>query len=138
VIAQRVFAEPSRQVERVKDATRRRTRRARSRVHAPVVAVLGLIFAVLIPLLAYVALTSHLTSTSYALAREENERTAVLEETQRLDDRIARLRSPERLAAIAAHLKMHDPNDYAVVRVPQPKAQSRPSGFAFLGWFGPR
>jgi cytochrome c-type biogenesis protein CcmH/NrfG len=137
IAPQRILAEPPRRAERVREATRRRTRRARSRLHAPVVAVVGVIVAVLVPLLAYVTLTSNLTSLSYALARQENERAAVLEETQRLDDRIARLRSPDRLAAIAANLKMHDPHVYAVVRVPQPKAQQRAGGFAFLGWLQP-
>lgn len=137
IAPQRILAEPPRRAERVREATRRRTRRARTRLHTPVVTVVAVVLAVFVPLLAYVALTSRVTSLSYALEREQTERTAVLEETQRLDDRIARLRSPERLAAVAASLKMHDPNVYAVVRIPQPKAQPRAGGFAFLGWLQP-
>jgi hypothetical protein len=137
IAPQRILAEPPRRAERVREATRRRTRRTRSRLQAPVVTVVAAIVAVLVPMLLYVALTSKLTSYSYALTREENERAALLEETQRLDDRIARLRSPDRLAAIAASLKMHDPHIYAVVRVPEPKAQPRAGGFAFLGWLQP-
>ena len=81
------------------NAARRRTRR---RMHRPVFAVVTLAVAILLPLLAYVTLTANLTSLNYALARAEHKRTALLEETQRLDDRIARLQSPDRLAALAA------------------------------------
>jgi cell division protein FtsL len=137
IAPQRIIEEP-RRFERVKDATRRRTRRTRTRLHAPVVGMIALVFAILVPLMAYVSLTSNLTSLNYALARAEHQKSSVLEETQRLDDRIARLRSPDRLAAIAATLKMHDPHVYAVVRVPQPKTQQRASGFAFLGWLNQR
>lgn len=137
IAPQRIVEEP-RRFERVKDATRRRTRRARGKLHAPVVAMIAFVFAILVPLMAYVSLTSNLTSLNYALARAEHQRTNVLEETQRLDDRIARLRSPERLAAIAGSLKMHDPHVYAVVRIPQPKVQQHASGFAFLGWLNQR
>jgi hypothetical protein len=137
IAPQRILAEPPRRAEHVREATRRRTRRARSRLNAPIVTVVAVVVGVLVPMLLYVALTSRLTSSSYALAREQNERSALLEETQRLDDRIARLRSPERLAAIASKLKMHDPGVYAVVRVPEAKAQPRASGFAFLEWLQP-
>ena len=51
-------------------------------------------------------------------------------------DKIARLQSPERLAALAGKLRLHDPHVYAVVRVPEPKAQPKPTGLAFFGtWF---
>ncbi len=115
----------------------RRARRNRRRLHRPVVAVMALVCALLVPLLGYVTLTANLTALNYQLARESRTKTALLEETQRLDDRIVRLESSERLANLAAVLKMHDPHVYAVVRVPEPpKAQPRPTGFALLGsWF---
>jgi hypothetical protein len=125
-----------RRIDRVRHATKRRARRTRRRMHRPVFAVVTLAVAILLPLLAYVTLTANLTSLNYALARAEHNRTALLEDTQRLDDRIARLQSPDRLAALAAKLKLHDPHVYAVVRVPEPKAQPKPTGLAFLGsWF---
>ena len=83
----------------------------------------------------YVTLTANLTSLNYALVRTDRERTALLEDTQRLDERIARLQSPDRLAALAGKLKLHDPHVYAVVRVPEPKPQPRPTGFALFAWF---
>ncbi len=68
--------------------------------------------------------------------RAERERTALANDAQRLDDKIARLQSPERLAALAGKLRLHDPHVYAVVRVPEPKAQPKPTGLAFFGtWF---
>ncbi|MEA2690324.1 MAG: hypothetical protein QOD51_2931 [Candidatus Eremiobacteraeota bacterium] len=125
-----------RRLDRARHATKRRTRRTRRRMHRPVFAVVTLAFAVLVPLLAYVTLTANITSLNFALARSAHERTALLEDSQRLDDRIARLQSPERLAALATKLKLHDPHVYAVVRIPEPKAQPRPTGLAFFGtWF---
>jgi hypothetical protein len=125
-----------RRIDRVRHATSHRRRRTRRRMHRPVLAILTVVIAVLVPLLAYVTLTANLTSLNFALARAERERTALVDESQRLDDRIARLQSPERLAALAVKLKLHDPHVYAVVRVPEPKAQPRPTGLAFFGtWF---
>lgn len=120
--------------ERARVAPRRKRRKRRA-VHPPVVLALGLAALLSIPLLGYVMLTANVTAQSFALARAERTRTALVEETQRLDDRIARLQSPERLANLAAALKLHDPHVYAVVPVPKPKATAAPSGFAFLGWF---
>ncbi|MEO7039088.1 MAG: hypothetical protein ABI186_03560 [Candidatus Elarobacter sp.] len=123
-------------VERIRHATLRRTRRTRRRMHKPVLAVLTLAIAMFLPLLGYVALTSNLTSLNYALARADRDRTALVEESQRLDDRIARLKSPDRLAAVATGLKMHDPQVYAVVTLPETTVQPRPTGLAFFsGWF---
>jgi hypothetical protein len=122
----------------VRAATIQRVRRTRRRMRAPVLALVTLTIAALVPLLAYVTLTANLTSLNYALTRTDRERTALLEDTQRLDERIARLQSPDRLAALAGKLKLHDPHVYAVVRVPEPKPQPRPTGFALFAWFNSR
>jgi hypothetical protein len=132
IAAQRVEPE-LRRIDRVRHAADRRVRRTRRRLHRPVHAVATLTILLLLPLLGYVALTSRITSQSFALVRAEHDRTALVDETQRLDDRIAQLQSPERLAALAANLKLHDPHVYAVVRIPEPKAQPRPTGLAFFG-----
>ncbi len=135
IAAQRVPEPEPRRVIHVRAATIRRVRRTRRRMRAPVLALLTLTIAALVPLLAYVKLTANLTSLNYALVRTDLQRTALLEDTQRLDERIARLQSPDRLAALAAKLKLHDPHVYAVVRVPEPKPQPRPTGFALFAWF---
>ncbi len=134
MIAPQRVAAPPRHVERAARATKRRKRRSRVRVHRPVFAVLALVVALLVPLLAYVKLTSDLTSMNYALASARNDRTQLLDQTQRLDDTIARLSSNERLAQLATQLKMHDPHVYAVVTLPAPNAQPKPTGIAFFGW----
>ena len=135
IAAQRAPLPEPRRVIYVREATVRRARRTRRRLRAPVLAVLTLTVVALIPLLAYVTLTANLTSLNYALARTDRERLALVEDTQRLDERIARLQSPDRLAALAAKLKLHDPHVYAVVRVPEPKPQPRPTGLALFAWF---
>jgi len=122
-----------RRLDLVRNATKRRTRRTRRRLHRPVFAVVTLACVLLGAMLLYVGLQAHLTSLNFALSRVEHERAALLDDTQRLDDRIARLQSPERLAALATKLKLHDPHVYAVVRIPEPKAQPRPTGLAFFG-----
>jgi cell division protein FtsL len=134
VIAPQRVAVPPRHVERASRATKRRKRRSRVRVHRPGLLVLALVAVMLVPLLAYVKLTSDLTSMNYALASARSERTTLLDQTQRLDDTIARLSSNERLAQLATQLKMHDPHVYAVVNLPAPNAQPKPSGIAFFGW----
>ncbi|HTW84414.1 MAG TPA: hypothetical protein VMD91_10130 [Candidatus Sulfotelmatobacter sp.] len=134
IAPQRILEEGPRRSERIREATQRRTRRKRRRFHAPALAVVGLAVAVLLPLMGYVALCANVTSLSFSLARVEHDRSALADETQRLDDRIARLESPDRLAAMAAKLHLHDPHVYAVVRLPEPKVQPSPSGLAFFGW----
>ncbi len=133
IAPQRVVA-PQRHVERASRATKRRKRRSRVRIHRPGFAVLILAVIVLLPLLGYVKLTSDLTSMNYALASARSDRTQLLDQTQRLDDTIARLSSNERLAQLATQLKMHDPHVYAVVNLPAPNAQPKPTGIAFFGW----
>ena len=134
IAARQAVPEP-RRVVYVRAATIQRVRRTRRRMRAPVFAMLTLTIVALIPLLGYVTLTARLTSLNYALVRSDRERIALLEDTQRLDERIARLQSPDRLAALAGKLKLHDPHVYAVVRVPDPKPQPRPTGFALFAWF---
>jgi hypothetical protein len=134
MIAQPKVVAPPRHVERVRRATKRRERSTRARVHRPVLAVLTLAVLALMPLLGYVKLTSDLTSMNYALASTERDRTLLLDDSQRLDDKIARLKSQEHLAQLAVQLKMHDPHVYAIVQLPVPKVQPKPTGIAFFGW----
>ena len=91
--------------------------RARYTTIVQVAIVLGAFMTIL---MAYVVLTSSMTGLSYAVANAKHEREALQEETIRLDDRIATLRSDDRLAALAAKLNMHEPQQYAVVKLPAP------------------
>jgi hypothetical protein len=79
-------------------------------------------------------LTANLTSLNYKLARVQAEKADLLAQTMRQEDRIAKLESRERLAAIAARLNMHDPQAYAVVAVPAlAGGLAKPGGIALLG-----
>ena len=89
--------------------------------------------------LGYVMLTSNVTSLTYAVARAHHQREALQEETARLDDRIAALRSQERLAAIAAKLGMHESQQFALVTLGAPpvaRANAFPVLSSIAGWFG--
>ncbi len=96
--------------------------------------------AVVVLLMGYVMLMANLTSLNYAVARADAQRVALQDQTARLDDRIAMLRSQERLAAIAGKLGMHDAQHYAVIQLPQPAKPVLPSRIAVLstlgGWLG--
>jgi cell division protein FtsL len=100
-----------------------------------IVAVLGI---ALFGMMSYILLLSNATSLSYAVAKAQRERDELQEQTARLDDRIAQMSSEERLASIAAKLKMVDPKTFAIVRIEsQPVAQSSLPGFdSIAAWFG--
>jgi len=100
-------------------ATHRRIdKKARAR-YANILRVSAALCVVLLFLMGYVVLTSSLTGLSYAVASARHERASLQAETLRLDDRIARLSSDDRLAAIAARLGMHEPQHFAVVQLPR-------------------
>lgn len=96
--------------------------------------------AVVVLLMGYVMLMANLTSLNYSVARAEKDRVALQDQTARLDDRIAALRSQERLAAIANKLGMRDAQAYAIVQLPQPAKPVAVSRLAVLstlgGWLG--
>ena len=114
-------------------AAQRRARRNRVRGYAIVARIVAAFCVLLVPVLVYVMLMANLTGLNYTLARETQAKLDLLEETQRLDDQIAHLGSRERLAALAATMRLHDPHEYAVVAVPKPAATAPPNGIAFLG-----
>jgi cell division protein FtsL len=121
---------------RVREATRRRTSRARRRGFIGLVRVASVCMVVVMCVLGYVYATARIASLDDRLARATTERTALVEETARLDDTIAALTSHERLAAIAQKLGMRESRTYASVALPVPPRADGPRGIAFLGnWF---
>ena len=103
-------------------ATHRRiVHKSRAR-YADIVRVGTAIGGLLALFMFYVVLTSMLTGMSYAVAKAHQQREALLEESMRLDDRIATLRSDDRLSSLAARLGMKDPQRFAVVRLDRPPA----------------
>ena len=108
-------------------ATHRRIVRTSRARYAGITRVSVALTAVLALLMTYVMLTSNLTGLSYALAKAAAQREALQEETMRLDDHIAAMRSDDRLAALAARLGMREPAALAVVHVAPPRvARVRP------------
>jgi hypothetical protein len=94
---------------------------------------IGLVMGcMLLLLMGYVVLTSNLTGLNYAVAGAQQHREALEEETLRLDDRIAALRSDDRLSAIAARLGMREPQRFAYVQIPAPAIARRPRRLAIL------
>jgi cell division protein FtsL len=73
----------------------------------------------------YLALLSNVTRMHYEATRIELRRAALQEETQRLDNEIARLSSRDRLATLAARLGMKEAASFSVVNLPAPKAPSQ-------------
>ena len=111
----------------VRAATQRRIRRASRARYADVARILTVLSIVLTLLMSYVVLTSNLTGLSYAVASARAQRETLEEETMRLDDRIAALRSDDRLWVLAAAMGMREPQSLAVVRIEAPRvARTRP------------
>jgi cytochrome c-type biogenesis protein CcmH/NrfG len=136
VIAPKEIAQPRLQPRvqvRARDAARRRSRRTRLAGYTMLARVAVAFAVVLVPVMIYVLLMGNLTALNYSLAHAMQQKTALVEETMRLDDRIAQLQSRERLADVAARLHMHDPHVYAVVDVPGPVVAPPSNGIAFLG-----
>ena len=105
---------------------RRKARKARARYFG-ITRTLSVLVAVMALLMSYVVLTSSLTGLSYAVAKAQVSREALAEETMRLDDRIAALRSDDRLSQLAARLGMTEPARLAVVRIATPRlARAKP------------
>ena len=91
--------------------------------------VLGVLLAIF---MSYVVLTSSMTGLSYAVANAKTQREALQEETIRLDNRIAAMRSDDRLSALAAKLNMHEPQRFSVVRLAPPHVAQNPPRVAVL------
>ncbi len=111
----------------VRAATARRIGRASRARHAAVLRVFVGLLAVLTP--AHGLRRAHVEpdGAELSVSQAQTKREALLEETMRLDDRIAALRSDDRLAVLAARLGMREPQRFAVIRPEMPKvAQARP------------
>ena len=113
-------------------ATQRRIARKSRARYVGVARAAALITVTLALLMCYVVLMSGLTGLSYAISSATARREALQEETMRLDDRIAALRSDERLSALAARLGMSEPQRFAVIRLQPVHVASTHKSFALL------
>jgi hypothetical protein len=139
VIAARAVSRPQpkqpQPPRRAREAARRRSRRTRLHGYTKPARIAAAVAIVLVPVMIYVLLMGNLTALNYSLAQATEQKSALVEESMRLDDRIAQLESRDRLAAVAARLHMGDPRVYAVVDVPAPVVAPPSNGIAFLGAF---
>ena len=138
MIAPKAMPQPKSQPRvrvRARDAALRRGRRTRLQHYAMPARIAIAFGIVLVPVMIYVLLMGNLTALNYSLAQVTEQKSALIDETNQLDDRIAQLESRERLSDVASRLHMHDPRVYAVVDVPNPVAAPPSNGIAFLGAF---
>ena len=124
---------PPRKQQLARDASRRRVRRSRLQGYGMLARIVGVLAIGFVLMLSYVMLMANLTSMNYSLGRASATRLGLLDETTRLEDQLAHLRSRERLTDVASKLHMHDPQTFAVVELPRPAATPPPNGIAFLG-----
>lgn len=129
---------PDRSAHRARTATETRRKRARRRRSLVPLRLVGAIAVGALLVLGYEGLFANLNGLAYSLDHANAQRAALIEENARLDDRVAHLASRDRLAGVAAKLGLHDPQTYAVVRVPAPRASAPPHGLALLDWLVPR
>jgi hypothetical protein len=119
-------------VRTAKHATQRRVSRAARARYSALLRFCAVLAVGLTLVMAYVTLTARLTSLNYAVAKAQHERTELQMETARLDDKLAALRSDDRLAHVAAQLHMRDPQQFAIVNLPAPEHPVDRSRLAFL------
>jgi ABC-type Fe3+ transport system permease subunit len=80
----------------------------------------------------YLALMGNVERMNYELARVDRERAALVEKSTQLDDTLARLRSRERLARVAASLGMRESTTFVSISLPADRPKPEPGGLAFL------
>ena len=115
-----------------KNATQRRVSRAARARYSGLMKFCGVLAIGLTLVMGYVTLTARLTSLNYAVARAQRERAELQAQTAQLDERLAALRSDDRLARVAAQLHMSDPQQFAIVTLPEPAHPVDRSHLAFL------
>jgi cell division protein FtsL len=119
-------------VRTAKHATQRRISRKERARYIGLVRFFGVFAVALSLVMIYVMMTARLTSLNYAVAKAQHERATLQAETARLDDRLAALRSDDRLASVAARLHMRDPQQFAIVTLPPPARTDDRAHLAFL------
>ncbi len=110
---------------------RARTRRLRN---AGFKRLFSTVFVVTLAVVVYLGLMANVTRMNYGLAKAAREKAQLVDATSRLDDRIARLESRERLGAVAGRLGMRESQSFIAVNVPPEHRAEAPHGLAFLTW----
>jgi sensor histidine kinase regulating citrate/malate metabolism len=136
MIAQRILIDDEPRRPRTRAARgaaerrRARTKRLRYVVSARIACVVGVLTLAVV---SYLALMGNIERMNYELGHAEAERAKLLAQSVELDDTLARLRSRERLARIAAQLGMRDSASFAEIVVPADRHPQAPAtGLALL------
>jgi hypothetical protein len=119
-------------------AVPRRQARSRRKRYVGVVRILACVTLATVGIVIYLGLMANVTRMNYELTRNARARALLLDETSRLDDKLSRLTSHDRLLQIGKSLGMREPQTMAVVKLPS-DARAQPDSLAFLtslaAWF---
>jgi hypothetical protein len=140
-----VIAQPLPEAPRPRVGTRagrgavpRRHARARRKRYVGVVRILACVTLATVGIVIYLGLMANVTRMNYELSRNARTRAVLLDETSRLDDRLSRLTSHDRLLQIGKSLGMREPLTMAVVKLPS-ESRVEPDRLALLtslaAWF---
>ncbi|MBD5653748.1 MAG: hypothetical protein IAI50_01030 [Candidatus Eremiobacteraeota bacterium] len=113
-------------------ALSRRVRTKRRR-YAAVRRMMGIVGGLTLGIVVYLGLMANVTWMNYELAKSAHERARLQDVSARLDEKIARLESRERLAVLANRLGMRDPSTFAQIQLPAER-HVEPTGIALLRW----
>jgi hypothetical protein len=136
MIAQRILIddEPSRPRTRAaRGAAERRRARTKRLRYVVSVRIASVVAVLTLFVVSYLALLGNIERMNFELGRAEAGRAKLLAESVELDDTLARLRSRDRLAHIAAQLGMRDSATFAEIAVPPDRHPQPPAtGLALL------
>ena len=111
-----------------------RRERSRTRRYASFTRIFATVGALTFAIVIYLGLRANVTRMNYELSKTVRAKTALVDESSRLDDRIARLVTRERLAVLAKRLGMREPETFARVALPVDRPTPSTRGIAFLTW----
>ena len=111
-----------------------RRKRTKAKRYAGFVQIFSTVGVITIAVVVYLALMANVTRMNYELAKSDRTKSALVDENSRLDDRIARLETRERLARLANSLGYREPDTFATVVVPEDRVATVPHGSALLSW----
>jgi hypothetical protein len=117
-----------------RNAVVRRRKKTQQLRYAGLFRILAFVGVSTLCVFVYLGLMANVTRMNYELSHNAIDRAKLLDETARLDDRIARLETRERLAEFALRLHMREPQTFAEVTLP-PEAVAPPGHrLALLDW----
>ncbi|GAC1310536.1 MAG: hypothetical protein NVSMB21_18600 [Vulcanimicrobiaceae bacterium] len=111
-----------------------RRERSRTRRYASFTRIFATAGMLTFAIVFYLGLMANVTRMNYELSKTVRTETTLVDESSRLDDRIARMVTRERLALLAKRLGMREPESFARVAIPVEHPTPSTRGIAFLTW----